>query len=83
MRILTNLPSTSKEYFEFYKERAFTEFVKEGSLESIIAELRLAYKKYPNSQKRILAMVNVLKAGLNAPLPKENKFNDMVKQTLF
>jgi len=91
MQILTKLPETAKEYFSFYHERAYTELVGVGNLKEIIAELRLAYKKYPKRQKRILSMVGVLKRGINYPLPKEiskyshskNVLEKLVKNSLF
>ena len=71
MIILTQLPPTSKEYFEHYHIRAYSELVGVGDLDKIIGELRLAYRKYPESHKKIISMVNILKSGLNAKLPKE------------
>ena len=89
MQIFTTLqdfPITSEEYYKHYHERAFDQnypIITTRDMESILNELRLAFKKYPDQKHRVSQMAIPIKVYLNRVQKKQAKtLVDEAKQAL-
>jgi len=64
---IEQLPNSFQDYLNFYHERAFDKdlfIVTTKNITDILAELRLAFRKYPDYKSRLTAMSAPLKTCL-------------------